>query len=164
MRADVYRNLGSCLSPHNAYLQTLGLETLSLRAQRSCENALAVAQYLERGHERIRSVNYPGLTSSPYHSIAKRQFPHGFGGILTFTLGSKTECFALMDRLRLIRRATNINDNKSLILHPASTIYCEYSPVEKEEMQVSESMLRLSVGIEDVDDIIEDLQAGLSAL
>jgi O-acetylhomoserine (thiol)-lyase len=164
MRVDVYRNLGSCLSPHNAYLQTLGLETLSLRAQRSCENALAVAQYLERGHEKVRGVNYPGLPSSKYHAIANRQFPHGFGGILTFTLRSKEECFAFIDRLRLIRRATNINDNKSLILHPASTIYCEYSPVQKEDMKVSESMLRLSVGIEDVDDIIEDLEVGLSGL
>ena len=164
MRADVYRNLGSCLSPHNAYLQTLGLETLSLRAQRSCENALAVAEYLERGHEKVRAVNYPGLPSSKYYEIAKRQFPNGFGGILTFDLGSKAECFAFMDSLRLIRRATNINDNKSLILHPASTIYCEYSPVEKEDMHVSESMLRLSVGIEDVDDIIEDLELGLAGL
>jgi O-acetylhomoserine (thiol)-lyase len=164
MRADVYRNLGSCLSPHNAYLQTLGLETLSLRAQRSSQNALAVAQYLERAHGKVHAVNYPGLSSSKYCDTAKRQFPHGFGGILTFDLGSKDECFDFMDRLRLIRRATNINDNKSLILHPASTIYCEYSPVEKEEMQVSESMLRLSVGIEDVDDIIEDLQLGLSEL
>jgi O-acetylhomoserine (thiol)-lyase len=164
MRTDVYRNLGACLSPHNAYLQTLGLETLSLRAQRSCESALAIAQYLEQRHQEVRAVNYPGLPSSRYHEIAKRQFPHGFGGILTFALGSKAECFAFMDRLRLIRRATNINDNKSLILHPASTIYCEYSPVQKEDMQVGESMLRLSVGIEDVDDIVEDLNVGLSAL
>lgn len=164
MRTDVYRNLGACLSPHNAYLQTLGLETLSLRAQRSCENALAVAQYLERRHHEVCAVNYPGLPSSKYREIAKRQFPHGFGGILTFDLRNKAECFALMDRLRLIRRATNINDNKSLILHPASTIYCEYSPVQKEDMQVSESMLRLSVGIEDVGDIIGDLEVGLSGL
>jgi len=164
MRADIYRNLGSCLSPHNAYLQTLGLETLSLRAGRSCENALVIAQFLERTHEKVRAVNYPGLPSSKYHETAKRQFPHGFGGILTFDLGSKQECFAFMDSLRLIRRATNLNDNKSLILHPASTIYCEYSPVEKEEMTVSESMLRLSAGIEDLDDILEDLQTAFSTL
>ena len=112
----------------------------------------------------MRVVNYPGLPSSKYHAIAKRQFPNGFGGILTFDLGSKAECFAFMDRLRLIRRATNINDNKSLILHPASTIYCEYSPVEKEDMNVSDSMLRLSVGIEDLGDIIGDVDAGLAGL
>jgi O-acetylhomoserine (thiol)-lyase len=164
LRAEVYRNLGACLSPHNAYLQTLGLETLSMRAQKSCANTLAIAKYLSGRQDRVRSVNYPGLPSSKYHEISARQFPHGFGGILTFELGSKDECFAFMNRLRLIRRATNINDNKTLILHPASTIYCEYSPIEKEDMRVSESMLRLSVGIEDLDDILEDLDQGLSGL
>ena len=164
LRAEVYRNLGACLSPHNAYLQTLGLETLSLRAQRSCENTLAVAQFLERRHPQVHAVNYPGLPISKYHETAKQQFPNGFGGILTFTLTGKAECFTLMNNLRMIRRATNINDNKSLILHPASTIYCEYSPAEKEEMDISDSMLRLSVGIEDVDDIVEDLHMGLATL
>lgn len=164
LRAEVYRNLGSCLAPHNAYLQALGLETLSLRAQRSCENALAVAQYLAPRQNRVRAVNYPGLPTSKDYETAVRQFPHGFGGILTFDLASKDQCFTFMNSLRLIRRATNINDNKTLILHPASTIYCEYSPVEKEEMGVSESMLRLSVGIEDVMDIIEDLEVGFAGL
>lgn len=164
LRAEVYRNLGACLSPHNAYLQMVGLETLALRARRSCENALAVAQHLEHRGGKICSVNYPGLVSSPYHQTAAREFPNGFGGILTFSLANKAECFALMNRLAMIRRATNINDNKTLILHPASTIYCEYSPVEKDEMHVSESMLRLSVGIEDLQDIIDDLEQGLSAL
>jgi O-acetylhomoserine (thiol)-lyase len=164
LRAEVYRNLGSCLSPHTAYLQALGLETLSLRAQRSCENALAVAQYLDTRQDTVRAVNYPGLPTSKDHETAVRQFPHGFGGILTFDLAGKEQCFTFMNSLRLIRRATNINDNKTLILHPASTIYCEYSPVEKEEMKVSESMLRLSLGIEDVMDIIEDLEAGLAGL
>jgi O-acetylhomoserine (thiol)-lyase len=164
LRSEVYRNLGSCLAPHNAYLQALGLETLSLRARRSCENTLAIAQHLESQSGKVRRVNYPGLPSSPYHEIAKRQFPNGYGGILTFELASKEQCFEFMNRLRLIRRATNINDNKTLTIHPASTIFCEYSPVEREEMQVSESMLRLSVGIEDVDDIIEDLEAGLASL
>jgi len=164
LRAEVYRNLGACLSPHNAYLQTLGLETLSLRAQRSCDNALAVAQYLEARQEKVRAVSYPGLPSSKFYHIAVRQFPRGFGGILTFDLAGKDECFAFMKSLRLIRRATNINDNKTLILHPASTIYCEYSPVEKEGMGVSESMLRLSVGIEDAADIIEDIELGFSGL
>ena len=164
MRAEVYRNLGACLSPHNAYLQTLGLETLSLRAHQSCQNALAVAEYLQSRNDRVRSVNYPGLPTSKYHEIAVRQFPRGFGGILTFDLAGKDECFAFINRLQLIRRATNINDNKTLILHPASTIYCEYSPVEKEDMHVRESMLRLSVGIEDVEDLIENLETGFAGL
>lgn len=164
LRSEVYRNLGSCLSPHNAYLQSLGLETLSLRARRSCESTLAIARHLESRSGLVRRVNYPGLPSSPYHETARRQFPNGFGGILTFELASKQQCFEFMNSLRLVRRATNINDNKTLVIHPASTIYCEYSPVEKEDMQVSESMLRLSVGIEDAEDIIEDLDAWLDAL
>lgn len=164
LRSEVYRNLGSCLSPHNAYLQSLGLETLSLRARRSCESTLAIARHLESRSGLVRRVNYPGLPSSQYHETARRQFPNGFGGILTFELASKQQCFEFMNSLRLVRRATNINDNKTLVIHPASTIYCEYSPVEKEDMQVSESMLRLSVGIEDAEDIIEDLDAWLDAL
>jgi O-acetylhomoserine (thiol)-lyase len=164
LRAEVYRNLGACLSPHNAYLQSLGLETLALRAQKSCENTLAVARYLECCKGNVLAVNYPGLPSSRYYEVAKRQFPRGFGGILTFTLGSKAECFGFMNNLKMIRRATNINDNKSLILHPASTIYCEYSPVDKEDMNISESMLRLSVGIEDIEDIIGDLEIAMSGL
>lgn len=164
LRAEVYRNLGACLSPHNAYLQSLGLETLSLRVQKSCENALTLAQYLENCRGRVRSVNYPGLPSSDYHCVAKRQFSRGFGGILTFTLGGREECFAFMDSLKLVRRATNINDNKTLILHPSSTIFCEYSPPEKENMGVGDALLRLSVGIEDVEDIVEDLEIGLAAI
>jgi O-acetylhomoserine (thiol)-lyase len=140
------------------------LETLSLRIERSCENALSIARYLEDRSKPICAVNYPGLPSSPYHSVAKRQLAHGFGGVLTFTLESQKECFAFMDSLRLIRRATNINDNKTLILHPSSSIYCEYSPAEKQAMGVSDSLLRLSVGIEDVEDIVEDLERGLAAI
>jgi O-acetylhomoserine (thiol)-lyase len=164
LRAEVYRNLGSCLAPHHAFLQSLGLETLSLRINKSCQNALAIAHHLENRSKPICAVNYPGLPSSPYHAAAKRQLAHGFGGILTFTLESQPECFAFMDSLRLIRRATNINDNKTLILHPSSTIYCEYSKADKQSMGVSDSLLRLSVGIEDVEDILEDLEHGLAAV
>ncbi|MFB3917410.1 MAG: aminotransferase class V-fold PLP-dependent enzyme [Terriglobales bacterium] len=163
LRREIYRNMGSCLSPHHAYLFSLGLETLALRIERSCNNALNIARALE-ACPKVVSVNYPGLDSSPYHGTAKRQLRHGFGGILTFTLHSKDECFAVMDRLKLVRRATNINDNKTLILHPASTIFCEYSPPEQESMGVNEGLLRLSVGIEDVDDIIEDLRGALAEI
>jgi O-acetylhomoserine (thiol)-lyase len=164
LRREVYRNMGACLSPHNAFLQTLGLETLSLRIDKSCANALAVARWLEQQRPRVVRVNYPGLESSLYHCLAERVLPRGAGGILTFDLQSREECFALQNALTLVRRATNINDNKSLILHPASTIYCEYSPQEQRAMGVSDSMLRFSVGIEDVDDILEDLQRGLAAI
>ncbi|MDP2646245.1 MAG: aminotransferase class I/II-fold pyridoxal phosphate-dependent enzyme [Desulfobacterales bacterium] len=163
LKREVFRNIGACLSPHNAYLQALGLETLDLRIDKSCANALQVSEYLA-GCKKVRSVNYPGLKASRYHEIARKQFKDKFGGILTFELADKKACFAFMDNLRLIKRATNINDNKTLILHPWSTIYCEFSPEEKGQMGVSESMLRLSVGIEDVEDIVEDIDNSLEGV
>lgn len=163
LRREVYRNAGACQSPHNAFLQTLGLETLSLRIDKSTANALALAQWLE-AQPKIRVVSYPGLKSSPYYERSQRLFPRGVGGILTFELASRAECFAFQDALQLVRCATNINDNKTLILHPASTIFCEFDENEKAAMGVSDAMLRMSVGIEDVEDLIEDLERGLAAL
>jgi O-acetylhomoserine (thiol)-lyase len=161
LRREVYRNLGACISPHNAYLQTLGLETLSLRIDKSCANALALAKWLQQ-HPAVAKVNYPGLENAPDHQVARGQFARGFGGILTFALASKDACFRFMDGLQLVRRATNINDNKTLVLHPASTIFCEYSAAQKATMGVPETLLRLSVGIEDVEDIVADLDAALA--
>jgi O-acetylhomoserine (thiol)-lyase len=160
LRREVYRNLGACMSPHNAFLQALGLETLSLRIDKSCANTLALAQFLKL-HPAVEKVNYPGLESSSAHHIARTQFPRGFGGILTLELGSQEECFRFMDALNLVRRATNINDNKTLVLHPASTIFCEYSVAQKAAMGVPDTLIRLSVGIEDVEDIVEDLESAL---
>ena len=160
LRREVHRNLGSCLSPHNAWLQALGLETLDLRVAKSSANALAVARFL-RDHAKVRTVNYPGLPSSRFHTVALHQFKNGFGGLLTFELESKEECFRFMDSLSMIRRATNLNDNKTLILHPASTIFADYPPQERERMQVNERLIRLSVGIEDAQDIIDDIRQGL---
>ena len=163
LRRDVYRNLGSCLAPHHAYLHTLGLETMSLRIEKSCANALAIARFL-RQHEKVAEVNYPGLQDSRHHKVAAQQFANRFGGILTFDLQSRDECFTLINRLTLIRRASNVNDNKTLILHPASTIFCEYPDKELTEMNIRPTMIRLSVGIEDTNDIIHDLERGLAAL
>lgn len=163
LRQEIYRNIGACLSPHNAFLQTLGLETMGLRIDKSCQNALHLANFLEQ-HSKVKAVHYPGLASSPFHEIACQQFNKKFGGILTFDLDSSDQCFSLMNSLRLIRRATNINDNKSLILHPASTIFAEYSETEQRDMAIRPTMLRLSVGIEDQEDILEDLQRGLDSL
>ncbi len=163
LRREAYRNLGSCLSPHNAYQQSLGLETLDLRIEKSCANALAIARFLEKRPE-ARSVNYPGLASSLGHETAVRQFGNRFGSILTFELADKDTCFRFMDSLSLVRRATNINDNKTLILHPASTIFCEYTDEEKNRLGVPASMLRLAVGIEDSGDIIDDLREGFKSV
>ena len=160
IRREINRNLGTCLSPHNAYLQALGLETLALRVEKSCANALAVASFLDN-HPKVRSVNYPGLPEAPFFEIAGKQFKNRFGGLLTFELGNKDECFRFMDSLKVIRRATNLNDNKTLIIHPASTIFCEYSEDERTEMNIPQSLIRLAVGIEDSEDIIDDLSDGL---
>ncbi|MDF1579037.1 MAG: PLP-dependent transferase [Desulfobulbales bacterium] len=163
LRQEVYRNVGACLSPHNAYLQSLGLETMSLRIDKSCANALATAEYLEN-HPLVKRVNYPGLASSPYHELAGSQFGGGYGGVLTFDLESNGQCFAFCDALQLIRRATNINDNKTLIIHPASTLFAEYSDEEKVDLGLRPTMLRLSAGIEDLPDLIGDLDEGFKAL
>jgi O-acetylhomoserine (thiol)-lyase len=163
LRQDVCRNFGACLAPHNAYLQSLGLETMALRIDRSCSNALILASYLEN-HAKVRGVHYPGLPSSPYHEISRRYYGHRFGGILTFDLASQEACFAFLDELRLIRRASNVNDNKTLALHPATTIFAEYSEEELQVMGVRPTMLRLSVGIEEQEDLVEDLERGFAKL
>lgn len=160
LKREVYRNLGACLAPHNAYLQSLGLETLALRADRSCRNTKAVAEFLSR-HPKVKKVNYPGLESSPYHDVATRIFGERCGALVTFELASKKECFAFLNKLKLLRRATNLNDNKTLALHPASTIFCEYAADLRREMGVPETLVRLSVGIEDVEDIIADIAQAL---
>jgi O-acetylhomoserine (thiol)-lyase len=163
LRREIHRNLGSCLSPHNAWMQTLGLETIALRIDKSSVNALAVAQYLST-QEKVLSVNYPGLATSRFHAVATCQFGNKFGGLLTFELNTKEECFKFMDALGMIRRATNLNDNKTLIIHPASTIFADYSVEERERMQVNERLIRLSVGIEDAEDILEDIKQGLDKI
>jgi len=163
LRMEVHRNFGACMAPQAASLQTLGLETLALRVRTSCANALAIAEYLRQRPE-VRSVNYPGLADSPFHEAAKRQFGGYFGGVLSFELASRHEAFRLINNLRLIRRATNINDNKSLIIHPASTIFADCSLEEKAEMGVTEGLIRLSVGIEHPADLIDDLGRAFGAL
>src|SRR3989339_355443 len=160
LRKEVFRNIGACLAPHNAYLQSLGIETLALRADRSCENTLKIAEYLS-GKSGVTQVNYPGLASSKYYTVAASQFGEKTGAILTFEMSTKDESFKLLNKLKLIRRATNINDNKTLAIHPSSTIFCEYKEDLKREMRVYDNMIRLSVGIEDVEDIINDIEQAL---
>jgi O-acetylhomoserine (thiol)-lyase len=156
LRMEVHRNFGSCMSPQSAYLQTLGLETLVLRVRTSCENSLALARYLQSRPE-VRAVNYPGLDDSPYHELARRQFNGHYGGVLSFELENKVAAFRFINGLRLIRRATNINDSKTLVIHPASTIFADCSAEEKVEMNVSDSLVRLSTGIEHIADLLDDV-------
>ena len=160
LRNQVFRNMGACLSPHNAYLQSLGLDTLGLRTERSTSNALELAHWMEDQSEVIH-VHYPGLKSSPFHQVANEQFGKKPCSILTFDLESKKECYAFMNKLKVVRRATNLQDNKTLIIHPYSTIFAEYPDEAKERMGLRDTMLRLSVGIEEVEDLIEDFNQAL---
>ncbi|MCF6335359.1 MAG: PLP-dependent transferase [Spirochaetales bacterium] len=163
MRREVFRNIGACLSPHNAWLQILGLETIGLRIDKSCENALKISKYLDK-EDKVLRVDYPGLEGSSYHAVSEEQFGNKFGGILTFDLKDKGSAFRFMDALKLIRRATNLNDNKTLIIHPASTIFSEYSEEECADMGVRETLIRLSAGIEESKDLIADIEQALEAV
>jgi O-acetylhomoserine (thiol)-lyase len=160
LRKEVYRDLGACMAPQIAFLQSLGLETLSLRVEKACNNTLALAGYLAR-HDKVIRVNYPGLPDSPFHALAKKQFNNHFGGVLTFELPDKKTCFGFLNHLKIIRRASNLGDNTTLIIHPASTLFQEYTKEEKETMDVSDGLIRLSVGIEDVEDLMEDIEQAL---
>ena len=160
-KKQVYRNLGACLSPHNAYLQSLGLDTFALRTERSTSNALEMARWLEK-RPGVKRVDYPGLKSSPYYSIAMEQFGERPCSMLTFDLESKAACYAFMNKLRLVRRATNLQDNKTLIIHPYATIFSEYTEAERKEMGLRDTTLRLSVGIEELDDLLDDISQALA--
>lgn len=163
LRGEVYRNLGACLSPHNAYLQNLGLETLHLRIKYACENALALARYLSKKNV-VKNVRYPGLETSESFEVAQRMFPVNKGAILTFELPDKDTCFKFMNSLKIIRCSTNIHDNRTLIIHPSSTIFCEFTPGEKLKLGVTDRMLRLAAGIEDAEDLINDIKSAINLL
>jgi len=163
LRREVYRNIGACLSPHSAYLQSVGLETLTLRLDAACANTLRLAEFLQK-LKSVKAVNYPGLKSSAYYQVSQKQFGKKAGGVLTFDLASKEKCFKFINNLKTIRRATNLHDNRSLILHPGSTIFCEYNDQLKEEMGVRNTLLRLAVGIEDIRDLTSDIEQALEGL
>lgn len=154
LRNGIWRNVGACLSPMNAFLNLVGLETLGLRMERLCENALKLAQFLESvpGVE----VNYPGLQSSPYYELVQKQFGGKGGAILTLRAGSKEHAFKLINSLQYAINATNIGDVRTLVIHPESTIYTHSTEEQKVHAGVYEDTIRISVGIEDIDDLIQD--------
>jgi O-acetylhomoserine (thiol)-lyase len=161
VRVDGLRNIGPSQSPFNSFLMLQGLETLSLRAERCCDNTLAVAQFLE-SNPAVESVNYPGLKSNPYHELACKYLEHGFGAVLTFRVKGGFEAAAdVVRKLELILHVGSVGDSKSLIVHPASTTHSQLSPEEQVAAGVYPNMLRLSVGTENVDDLIADLSAAL---
>ncbi|QWV99223.1 O-acetylhomoserine aminocarboxypropyltransferase/cysteine synthase [Geomonas nitrogeniifigens] len=160
VRKLIHKDFGACAAPLNAFLSGEGLDTLALRMERHCSNALELARFLE-SHPKVAWVNYPGLPDSPFHEVAGRQFNGRFGGLLTFGLADKPAAFRLVNALRLAKNLANIGDTKTLVIHPASTICADYTPEVKRLMGVSEELVRVSVGIEDPADIVEDFSAAL---
>ena len=163
LRVQGLRDVGAALSPFNAFLFLQGLETLPLRIARHSENALAVARWLETRPD-VTWVSYPGLESHPSYALAKRYLTGGFGGVVTFGVKGGVEAGRkLIDNVQVFSLLANVGDAKSLIIHPASTTHSQLEPEEQVLTGVTDDLVRLSVGLEHVDDLIADLARGLDA-
>ena len=163
-RVEGLRDFGPAISPFNSFQLIQGLETLSLRVQRHVDNALALATWLEN-HDAVKSVNYPGLESSPYHTNAKKYLQNGFGAVLSFELhGPKEKATLLVDSLNLVSHLANVGDAKTLIIQPAATTHQQLSDAEQLNAGVTPNQLRVSVGIEHIDDIKADFEQAFAAL
>ncbi len=163
-RVQLLRDLGSAVSPFNVQQFLLGLETLHLRMERHSENAQKVAEFLEQ-HPKVKWVNYPGLESNKYHDLGKKYLPKGQGAILTFGIdGSVDEIAKFVDGLGLFSLVANVGDSKSLVIHPASTTHQQLSEEEQIASGVLPELVRLSIGTENIDDILSDLESGLKEL
>lgn len=163
-RVEGLRDFGPSQSPFNAFLLLQGIETLSLRVQRHADNALALAQWLET-HEQVEFVWYPGLPSSPYHELAKKYLTNGFGGVLQFGIkGGKERAAKFIDNLKLISHLANVGDAKSLAIHPASTTHEQLAAEEQIASGVLPNLVRISAGIEHIDDIKADIEQALANL
>lgn len=157
-RVEGLRDFGASISPFNSFLFLQGLETLSLRVQRSVDNALAIAQWLDK-HELVEKVNYPGLEKSPYHKLAKKYLRNGFGAVLSFTVkGTKQHTSKFVDNLKLVSHLANVGDAKTLIIQPSATTHQQLSDEEQVTAGVLPNQLRISAGIEHIDDLKADLQ------
>ncbi len=163
-RVEGLRDFGPAQSPFNSFLLLQGLETLSLRVDRTVENALALASWLEQ-HPQVESVNYPGLESSKYHELAKKYLKRGFGGVLTFKIkGGKEVAEAFANKLQLVSQLANVGDSKTLIIHPASTTHQQLSEEEQQKAGVEPNGLRVSAGIEHIEDIKADFEQAFAQL
>ena len=160
VKYELLVNLGAYMTPQVAYIQTLGLETLDVRYQRQAANAQWLAKALREVKD-IKSVNYVGLKDNPYHELAQKQFGPTAGAMLTIDLASKEACFEFLNRLKLIHRATNLFDNRTLAIHPASTIFGLFPERQLEQIDVRQTTIRLSVGLEDPQDLFIDIQQAL---
>lgn len=161
VKYELLFNFGAYMTPQAAYMQTLGLETLDVRYQRQAGNALWLAQQLSEMPS-IKQVNYIGLESNPYHELAQQQFGKTSGAMLTIDLESKNACFKFLNRLKLVHRATNLFDSRTLAIHPASTIFGNFKDEQLQQMDVRQTTIRLSIGLEDKEDILNDIKQALT--
>ena len=162
MRLQLLRDLGACASPFNSWLKIQGLETLHIRMERHCENALKVAEFL-KNHEKVTWVNYPGLKDNPYHEAANKYLANGYGALIGFGIKGGSEAGKrFIGNLELFSHLANIGDAKSLAIHPATTTHSQLTPEEQQSSGVTDDFVRLSVGIENIEDIIEDIQCALA--
>ena len=159
-RKLVHKDVGACAAPFNSYLLTEGVQTLALRMERHCSSALALARFL-KNHPKVAWVSYPGLEDSPQHAVATKLYGGRYGGLLAFGTGDKASAFKVINGLKLAKNLANIGDAKTLVIHPASTICADYNGEEKALMGVTEDLIRVSVGIEDSRDIIDDFKQAL---
>ena len=160
IKGEILFNFGAYMTPHAAYMQTLGLETLAARYAMESANTLELARRMQR-MPGIVSVNYVGLADNPYHELAQRQFGPTAGAMICFDLESEEACFNFLNNLKVIHRATNLFDNKTLTIHPYSTIFGNFTAEERANMDVFDTTIRISVGLEDVDDLAEDMEQAL---
>ena len=164
LRVQLLRDTGSAISPFNAFLLLQGLETLSLRVERHIENTQKIVDFLE-SHPKVEKVNYPGLPSSPYYDLAQKYFPKGAGSIFTFHVkGGSAEAGQLIDQLEIFSNLANVADAKSLVVHPYTTTHSQLSEEELAACGVTPNQIRISVGLENVDDLIEDLRLALETI
>ena len=161
VKTELITNLGAAMVPQVAYMETLGLETLQLRFLRQAGTTLWLAKQCQQIPE-IKRVNYTGLEGNPYYELSKKQFGPLPGAVFTIDLESREACFSFVDKLKVIRRATNLFDHKSLAIHPASTIFVHFNAAEKAAMDVSENTIRLSIGLEEPEDLLEDIKQALT--
>jgi len=163
-RVEGLRDFGPALSPFNSFLLLQGIETLSLRVQRSVDNTLALAEWLSR-QPKVAEVSYPGLSTDPKHETAKKYLQNGFGAVLSFSLkGTKETTSRFVESLQLVSHLANVGDTRSLIIQPASTTHQQLSDQQLEAVGIGPTLLRLSVGIEHIDDLIEDIEQGLNQI
>lgn len=163
IKREIARNMGACMDPDTAYQQALGMETLLLRYNRVSQTAYELAKFLEEQPQVVK-VGYTKLESSPYKHISDQLFKGNPGAMLTFNLDSKEACYRFVNNLQLVRLATNLFDNKSLIIHPESTIYGTFTPEMKCIMGIEDNLLRMSVGLEDLEDLKSDLIKGFKSI